>query len=250
VAQANSSELNVGAPTFRILGDNSRQAQIQRACQNYVEKQDAGALFEMFTADLAWIGAIPILGLGAGPHTLQTIKHGSNLELRLFECGGALDLKCEFVSEDSILVDAKYWARRPSWRREARMFPLHRIVAFKIRNLRIVRAWHCVQTTQLWQHVAAIDSEESARGWQGASFHGEPEIPWQLGLNYIARAEQISPRLHSIIPLAGAGLSDKEIAAQLQISVMTVQSAMQVLRKKIGVVNRACLPRSLHGLRI
>jgi DNA-binding CsgD family transcriptional regulator len=57
----------------------------------------------------------------------------------------------------------------------------------------------------------------------------------------------LTRREHEVAVLASRGLSDREIAASLHLSVRTVQSHLQRTYRKLRINGRSALPSSLPG---
>ncbi len=66
----------------------------------------------------------------------------------------------------------------------------------------------------------------------------EMEGEGQGGLGVQVRLERLSPREREVLILLGQGLSNKDIAARLYLSVRTVEGHLLSLYRKLGVHNR------------
>jgi DNA-binding CsgD family transcriptional regulator len=54
---------------------------------------------------------------------------------------------------------------------------------------------------------------------------------------------QVTPRERKVLELVAEGLSDREIAAALRVSVRTVEGHMAKIRDKTGIRSRSALVR-------
>jgi len=62
-------------------------------------------------------------------------------------------------------------------------------------------------------------------------------------------ARRLTPRQAELLTLVAAGLTDKEIAGRLQLSVRTVQKQLQLAYRRLGVTNRTAAVRAFARLR-
>lgn len=67
----------------------------------------------------------------------------------------------------------------------------------------------------------------------------EPQVTLADTLNF----DELSPRERQIVRLIGEGLSDKEIAATLNLSVRTAEGHSFRIREKTGLKSRSALIR-------
>lgn len=74
-------------------------------------------------------------------------------------------------------------------------------------------------------------------GWQAASLESEGETP----------IESLSEREREVLDLAASGMSNKEIAKRLTISVNTVKFHLRTIYSRLGVRNRVEAMRAMGG---
>jgi ATP/maltotriose-dependent transcriptional regulator MalT len=65
-----------------------------------------------------------------------------------------------------------------------------------------------------------------------------------------AIAASISPREQEVLQLLSAGLSNREIAAKLSISVSTAKTHLENIYRKLGVNSRTQAVAQAHALKL
>jgi DNA-binding CsgD family transcriptional regulator len=96
-----------------------------------------------------------------------------------------------------------------------------------------------------WQRAGEARRAAAAKG-RAASFVERCEGARTLGLVTADAAQPLTAREREIALLAAAGRSSKEIAAQLVLSVRTVDNHLQRIYAKLGVVSRRDLTQAMR----